>query len=80
MFGNSGQVIGEKMGGDADDYVLSEIGIPSVTAELGENDDFLNDWVCKNSQTCFNVLSLNTPWMEYILANLDKIGQVVKVK
>lgn len=37
-FGNSAQVMGEKMGGDTDDYILSKYGIPSVTAELGEDD------------------------------------------
>lgn len=68
------------MGGDADDYVLSEFGIPSVTAELGDGDDFVDDWTCKNPQTCFNILSLNAPWMEYILANMGKIAPVVKVK
>lgn len=68
------------MGGDADDYVLSEIGIPSVTAELGDNDDYVNDWICQSAVHCYNILSENARWMDYIIANTDKIAQSVKVK
>jgi hypothetical protein len=35
MTGNSYEVIGDKMGGDADDYVMGTYGIPSVTSEMG---------------------------------------------
>lgn len=35
MKGNSYEVIGDKMGGDADDYVLETFGIPSITSEMG---------------------------------------------
>jgi hypothetical protein len=35
MKGNSYEVIGDKMGGDADDYMLATFGIPSITAEMG---------------------------------------------
>lgn len=68
------------MGGDADDYVLAQFGIPSVTAELGENDDFIADWQCKNSQTCFNILSLNAPWIEHIMTHLGEIGKYITIK
>jgi hypothetical protein len=34
-YGNSHDILGEKIGGDMDDYVLSTFNIPSVTAELG---------------------------------------------
>jgi hypothetical protein len=40
--------MGEKMGGDTDDYILSKYGIPSVTAELGEDDMYINNWTCKS--------------------------------
>jgi len=56
-FGNSAQVVGEKMGGDADDYVLSKYGIPSVTAELGFDESFFKTWVCKDEKECFKILS-----------------------
>ena len=35
MKGNSYEVIGDKMGGDADDYMLDTFGIPSITSEMG---------------------------------------------
>jgi hypothetical protein len=35
MTGNSYEVIGDTMGGDADDYIMSTYGIPSVTSEMG---------------------------------------------
>jgi hypothetical protein len=34
-FGNSFQVLQERISGDADDYALSRFGIPAVTSELG---------------------------------------------
>jgi len=74
LFGNAGAVIGEKMGGDADDYVLSKFGIPSVTAELGANDEYLDTWMCKDERSCFNILAENAPWIEYILLNIQKIA------
>lgn len=79
-FGNSGQVIGEKMGGDADDYVMSKFGIPAVTAELGEDNSYKDTWQCKDQQECFKILSKNTIWMEYIFQHIDKIALVVKPK
>ena len=66
MKGNSYEVIGDKMGGDADDYMLSTFGIPSVTAEMGFFGQFVNDWTCSNKQICFDILRENTRWIEYI--------------
>ena len=40
--GNSAEVMAKKIGGDADDYITATYGIPSVTAELGESDQFFN--------------------------------------
>ena len=41
------------MGGDTDDYILSKFGVPAVTAELGEDDQYINNWVCKSQAACF---------------------------
>lgn len=46
MKGNSYEVIGDKMGGDADDYMLDTFGIPSITAEMGYFGQFIKDWRC----------------------------------
>ena len=45
------------MSGDADDYILSEFGIPSVTAELGQQENFIDDWTCKSEEICVNILT-----------------------
>ena len=43
-FGTSKEVMGVTIGGDQDDWTLGELGIPSVTAELGRNDQFIDEW------------------------------------
>ena len=45
--GNAKDIIGEKIGGDCDDYVLSEFRIPSVTAELGKETQYVEEWANK---------------------------------
>jgi len=35
MKGTSKKVMGETIGGDQDDWTVSELGIPSATGELG---------------------------------------------
>lgn len=35
--GNSYAVLGEKIGGDMDDWILSNLNIPSITNELGRD-------------------------------------------
>jgi len=80
MKGNSYEVIGDRMGGDADDYMLATFGIPSVTAEMGFFGQFVNDWTCSNKQICFDILRENTRWMEYIFENLPSIAQHVVAK
>lgn len=42
--GNSKDIIGEKIGGDGDDYILGELNIPSVTAELGTEGQYVDEW------------------------------------
>jgi len=80
MFGNSGQVMGEKMSGDCDDYMLATYGIPSVTSEMGHLNQYEASWKCTDSKVCFDILSQNTKWMEYIFQNIGKIAHIVKPK
>jgi hypothetical protein len=42
--GNAKDIIGERIGGDCDDYILSEFRIPSVTAELGREGQYIEEW------------------------------------
>ena len=67
MKGNSYEVIGDKMGGDADDYMLATYGIPSVTAEMGFFGQYIEDWRCQSKGVCFEILRDNTRWIEYIM-------------
>lgn len=70
MKGNSYEVIGDKMGGDADDYMMATFGIPSVTAEMGFFGQFIKDWRCQSKSVCFEILRDNARWIEYIIGNL----------
>ena len=36
--------MGITVGGDQDDWTLGTTGVPSVTAEIGDNDQFINEW------------------------------------
>ena len=73
MKGNSYEVIGDKMGGDADDWILATHGIPSITSEMGFFGQFIKDWTCQSKNVCFEILKENSRWIEYIFKNLDKI-------
>jgi hypothetical protein len=42
--GNSQAVLGQLVGGDADDYITGELGIPSVTPELGTDRQYIDSW------------------------------------
>ena len=43
---NSYEVIGYKMGGYQDDYMLATFGVPSVTSEMGFFGKYIDDWRC----------------------------------
>lgn len=77
MKGNSYEVIGDKMGGDADDYMLATFGIPSVTAEMGFFGQYIDDWRCSSKAICYEILRENTRWIEYIFKNLTSIAEHV---
>jgi len=57
--GNAYNVIAEKVGGDADDYITGTYGIPSVTSEIGFMDQFIEDWVVKSKEIGFDICKLN---------------------
>ena len=76
--GNSWEVIEEKVGGDADDYITGTYGIPSVTSEIGYEADFLEDWVAKDKKVSFNTVNNNYKWLEYVFANLPRYSDELK--
>lgn len=49
--GNFADVFGKRIGGDADDYVTGNFGIPSVTNELGDSDMYIDGyWIAKTKE------------------------------
>jgi len=44
MKGTSKDTMGQAIGGDQDDWALAELGIPSVTAEVGFVGQFKDEW------------------------------------
>ena len=80
MKGNSWEVMGEKMGGDCDDYILDQFGIPSVTSEMGYFGQYIQDWRCQSKSVCFEILRENSRWIEWIFANVGDIAKRVTPK
>jgi hypothetical protein len=74
MKGNSYEVIGDKMGGDADDYMLETFGIPSITSEMGFFGQFIKDWRCQSKSVCYEILRENAQWIEYIFTNVGRFA------
>jgi hypothetical protein len=54
-----------------DDWVLATFNIPSVTGELGNQDDFIEEWQVKSADMAWSILSDNTNWIEH---TYHKIG------
>ena len=77
MKGNSYEVIGDKMGGDADDYTLATFGIPSVTSEMGYFGQYIKDWRCQTKAVCYEILRDNARWIEYVMSHITTIADQV---
>lgn len=78
--GTSVDVMSKKIGGDADDYITATYGIPSVTAEIGQDDNFIDQWIVKNKETGYNIMKANDPWLNYIYLNLPEFSERLSVK
>lgn len=73
--GNAYDVIEDKVGGDADDYITATYKIPSVTSEIGYITQFVEDWVVKSELIAFDICKLNGYWLEYVFLNLPKYAE-----
>lgn len=74
--GNSVDTFGEQIGGDMDDWVLSTFNIPSVTNELGTEDQYTDAWTVQSVDTGYQLVNENLPWLEH---TYHKIGPQLKV-
>jgi hypothetical protein len=59
------------MGGDMDDWVLATYNIPSVTGEIGNSNDFIDEWTAKSLDKAYSIVNDNSPWIEHVL---KKVG------
>ena len=48
--------MGQAIGGDQDDWTLAELGIPSVTAEVGFVGQFIDEWRVKDEKTANDIV------------------------
>lgn len=76
-YGNSHDLLGEKIGGDMDDWILGTLNIPSVTAELGLQEQYIDSWQIKDKETALQIMEENEPWLEH---TYQKIGCQVNLK
>ena len=67
--------MGKKIGGDADDFITATYGIPSVTAELGDGSEFLQQWVAASKEGAFHILMQNFSWVQYIFTHLPEFSK-----
>jgi hypothetical protein len=48
--------MGIAIGGDQDDWTLGELGIPSVTAEVGYVGQFIDEWQVRDASTAQDIM------------------------
>ena len=68
--------MGETVGGDQDDWTLSELGIPSVTSEIGYTGQFINEWQVVDAMTAKDILVEQGAWIDYIYGHLGEFGKI----
>ena len=69
--GNSEEILGERIGGDMDDWVLSELNIPSITNELGTQDQYSDEkWLVKSKEDAMKICSDNSQWLDFVYEKL----------
>ena len=74
--GNSQQILGKAVGGEASDWISNALGIPAADVELGEWPQF-KDWVPLNASVAFSIIEENLPWLEYTYM---KLGNQIEIE
>lgn len=69
--------MGIAIGGDQDDWTLGELGIPSVTAEVGFVGQFIDEWRVRDASTATDICQEQSQWVQYIYEHLPEFGQTV---
>ena len=60
-----------------DDWILSTLNIPSITNELGRNEQYAGQWQVKSKEEAFDIITENSQWLLHLF---NKLGAEVKVK
>ena len=63
--GNSKDILGEKIGGDGDDWILDNLNIPSVTAELGTEGQYIEEWTIKDVPNAVQICTDNYEYLDH---------------
>ena len=70
-------ILGERIGGDMDDWVLQNLDIPSVTNELGRENQYHHSWEVQSREIARDIVMENTPWLEF---TYEKLGAQLNVE
>jgi hypothetical protein len=70
--------MGIAIGGDQDDWTLGELGIPSVTAEVGFVGQFKDEWQVKDGSTAQDIMQDQSAWITYIYDHLKDYDNIVQ--
>jgi hypothetical protein len=46
-----------------DDWILATYGIPSITSELGNDGQYVNDWQNKSPEEALSIIKDNGDWI-----------------
>lgn len=75
--GNSQDILGERIGGDMDDWVLSELNIPSVTNELGTINQYNDEWSVRSKEDAKKICDDNSQWLDFVY---EKLGVQMSIE
>jgi len=75
--GNAWEALRYISSGEQSDWILGELGIPSICPELGSSNFFSYDFIIPYRKVLIQVLEENINWLEH---TYDKIGMEIEVK
>lgn len=76
LSGNAYEALEYTSSGEQSDWILSELGIPSICPEMGSSDLFSYQFILPYRRVMIRVLRENINWLEH---TYDKIGNQFKV-
>lgn len=71
LTGNAYSALGYTSSGEQSDWIMGELGIPSICPELGSSDLFAHQFIIPYRPVLLKILEENIQWLEY---TYHKIG------